>query len=670
MELDHILYGGDYNPEQWLDSPEILLKDIEYMKKAGINTVTVGVFSWAFLEPEEGVYSFDWLEEIMDRLYENGISIILGTPSGARPKWMSDRYPEVLRVSESRVRYLFGGRHNHCYTSPVYRQKIKDINTALVKRFASHKGVILWHISNEFGGECHCPFCQNAFREWLEKKYTTIEAVNQAWCTAFWSHSYQSFNQIESPSSIGEGQVHGLTLDWKRFVTHQTTDFATWEIKALREAGATQPTTVNLMYDYKGLNYDKLVKDVDIVSWDSYPVWHRQEDIVTARDNGMQHDYMRSLKHKPFLLMESSPSSTNWQGISKLKRPGLLSAASLQAVAHGSESILYFQIRQNRGGSEKFHGAVIDHYGGEDTRVFQEVKELGKDLSGLAEIVGSQMKSPVALIYDIENRWALEDSQGPRNDGLFYHEAVMKSYQALRRLGLNVDVISQERDISGYQLVVAPMLYLFRENIEEKIRDYVGNGGNFVLTYWSGIVDAGDRCFVGGNPHQLQDVFGLRRTETDSLYDGEVNQMVPGVDSIFTREYECRNLCDLIQTDGADAYLYYGSEFYKGMPVVTKNQYQKGSAYYVGADAEQALYDDLYKQIIAEHGILLPVTGEIPDGIEVTIRSSEEADYYFIQNYRNEIVNICCMQLEGDVLYGNSMEEMSAYETLILKKIK
>uniref|UniRef100_UPI0032611982 beta-galactosidase n=1 Tax=Clostridium sp. NkU-1 TaxID=1095009 RepID=UPI0032611982 len=319
----------DYSPEQWLDEPEILKKDLEFMKKAGINTVTMGMFAWSILEPEEGKFHLSWLRDRVDQLYENGIFTILGTPSGARPKWLADKYPEVLRVDDTGQRQGFGGRHNHCYTSPVYREKVKQINGRLAKEFGSHPGVLLWHLSNEYGGECHCPLCQDAFRIWLEKRYGFIDRLNKSWCTAFWSHIYQSFDQVESPSSIGETMVHGLNLNWKRFVTEQTADFVRWETASIREAGAMQPVTTNFMYDYQGLDYRKLSQAVDVVSWDTYPLWHKEKEILTARDNGMQHDFMRSLKKKPFLLMESCPGSTNWQGVSKLKKAGPFKAGFL-----------------------------------------------------------------------------------------------------------------------------------------------------------------------------------------------------------------------------------------------------------------------------------------------------------------------------------------------------
>lgn len=662
-----ILYGGDYNPEQWLDEPEILEQDIQYMKEAGINTVSMGMFSWSTLEPREGEYHLEWLEERINILYENGISTILATPSGARPKWLADKYPEVLRVDEKRVRKLFGARHNHCYTSPVYREKVRKINTLLAERLGSHPAVILWHISNEYGGECHCPLCQKAFQEWLEQRYGTIEELNKSWWTTFWSHTYNSFGDIESPSSIGENECHGLNLAWKRFVTERTADFLKMEIEALRDAGAGQPTTTNLMYDFPLLNYDRISRDIDIVSWDSYPSWHKTEDIEIALDNAMQHDYMRSLKKKPFLLMESCPSATNWAKVSKIKRPGLLAAAGIQALAHGSESVLYFQIRQSRGSMEKFHGAVIDHSCRNDTRVFREVSALGQGLEKLKEITGSGVKAEASVLYDMENRWALEDAYGPRNENLYYHESVMKSYKALRNKGLNVDAIHESASLEGYRLVIAPMLYLFSDGFDAKIRTFVENGGSFVLTYWSGIVDKDDRCFLGGTPHGVMDVFGMRRTETDALYEGECNALCPAEESFLTENYECRNLCDLITLEGGKALMVYGSDFYRDTPAVVENRFGNGMAYYVGADAEQAFYDDFYGCLIRKTGIVPVVKGTVPDGIEVSSRSGEDAEYVFVQNFRNESADIREMELEGEMMYGRDMETLSPYESLVLK---
>ena len=737
--MDKILYGGDYNPEQWLDSPDILTKDIEYMKKAKINAVSLGMFSWAVLEPEEGVFNFKWMENVIDNLYNNSIYVILATPSGARPKWLSDKYPEVLRVDENRNRNLFGGRHNHCYTSPVYREKVAIINRKLGEKFGSCPGVIMYHISNEYGGECHCPLCQKAFQKWLKNKYKDINELNKRWCTTFWSHTYNSFEQVESPSGRGELFVHALNLDWKRFVNDQTMDFLEHEINAVKSSGSIKPTTTNMMYDFVGLNYTKMSKIIDVISWDSYPVWHKLDkknplitavygqsdgeeiifnrenlpinnteidktlspyklqDILTARDNGMQHDFMRSLKHQPFLLMESCPSGTNWQGVSKLKKPGLLEAASLQAIAHGSDSVMYFQIRQSQGSSEKFHGAVIDHYGGDDTRVFKEVCKIGQGLESLKEIKGTNVRTDVAIIYDVENRWAMEDAQGPRNKGLYYHEAVLKSYCALRKKGINVDVISQEQDISNYKLVIAPMLYMFRAGFEEKIRDFVAEGGHLVMTYWSGIVDENDRCFLGAVPYGLQDVLGLRSTEIDGLYDGEFNRFLVSDElkekacspdskekkmSVYAKDsrqieksYLCEHLCDLVQVSTAQVLMVYGSDFYKGYPAFTKNKYKNGVSYYICADVEESFYDDWYDIItseaqvksVIEENIAADKKINIPDGIEVTSRYSDKNQYIFIQNYNNYPVEIDFSGIKGQVIYGELGRKIQPFATIIIK---
>lgn len=669
MEFQKILYGGDYNPEQWLDRPDILEDDIRLMTEAHINTVTLGVFSWSALEPEEGVYCFDWLDSIMDRLDEAGISVILATPSGSRPKWLADKYPEVLRVDASRNRALYGFRHNHCYTSPVYRQKVRAINTALAGRYGKRDQVLLWHISNEFGGECHCPLCQEAFRSWLKDKYGDIRELNAAWCTAFWSHTYQDFDQIESPSPIGETFLHGLNLDWKRFVSAQTADFIREEIAALRDAGSGKPATINMMYDFAGLDYAKLAKEIDIVSWDTYPAWHKTEEIITATKNGMQHDFMRSLKKKPFLMMESCPSSTNWQAVSKLKRPGLLEAQSLQALAHGSDSVLYFQIRQSRGASEKFHGAVIDHYGGSDTRVFREVKKTGEDLETLRELAGSTMQSEVAVIYDIENRWAMEDAQGPRNAGLYYKECAEKSYYAFRKLGLNVDVISMGSDLTDYKIVAAPMAYMHRSGYPERVRSFVENGGVYITTYHSGIVDEYDRCHLGKTPHGLCEVLGLRQTEIDGLYDGESNQLVPEDRSIFTTRitYECQHLCQLTEAETAQVLMTYGSDFYQGQPAVTCQPYGKGYGYYIGADVEQSCYDDLYRQIVKLSAVQVPVM-QVPEGVEVTVRETADAEYIFAQNFSQSDQYIC--PGEGEVILGNENGRIPTYGTMIMRRKK
>ncbi|MCP1103236.1 beta-galactosidase [Aequitasia blattaphilus] len=662
------LHGGDYNPEQWLEHPEILKKDLELFKKAKINTVTLGVFSWSVLEPEEGHYDFGWLENIMNTLHQEEIRVILATPSGARPKWLADKYPEVLRVGEDRRRSLFGGRHNHCYTSPIYREKVEAINEALSRQFGQHPAVKMWHISNEYGGECHCELCQNAFRTWLKERYQSIEKLNEQWCTTFWSHRYQDFDQIESPSSIGEMGLHGLNLNWRRFVTSQTKDFMEHEIRGIKKGGSTLPTTTNLMYSFTDVNYDELAKSIDMVSWDSYPLWHKREDVEVAIDTGFWHDYMRSLKNKPFLLMESCPTSTNWQSVSKLKKPGLLEAASLQGIGHGADSVLYFQMRQSRGSFEKFHGAVIDHSGRDDTRVFKEVCKIGQDLENISQVSMGTTVAQVALVYDVENRWAIEDAKGPRNQGMGYMELLLKIYRSLKGKGLNVDIISSSRDITGYSLVVLPMLYLLREHFAIQIEEYVKNGGTILQTYWSGVVDEDDLCYLGDGPHMLTDVLGVRRKEIDGLYDWEENWFQPINGGIFKKTYQCKRLCELVEVGSAEILMNYQDDFYQGEAAVTRNDYGQGQAYYVAADVAENFYDDLFDYIIEEKKIKRLVDGKIPEEITVDSRVKEGTEYVFVQNYSKEEQDISRLKLEGELLLGESITEIKGYETVVIKR--
>ena len=392
--------------------------------------------------------------------------------------------------------------------------------------------------------------------------------------------------------------------------------------------------------------------------------WHKEAEEVTALDAALQHDFMRSLMKKPFLLMESCPTSTNWQSVSKLKRPGLLKAASLQAVAHGSDSVQYFQIRQSRGASEKFHGAVIDHYGGKDTRVFREVTETGEALLDLAQIAGSTTKAQAAILHDCESRWAMEDAQGPRNMGLHYMNTVKKVYGGLRKLGVNVDFLDMEESLSGYRIVFAPMLYLFRAGIEEKIRNFVADGGTFVMTYWSGVVDENDLCFLGGTPHGLMDVFGLRSTELDALYDQDVNA---GVGEGKT--YEIRNFCDLVKTNGAETLLAYRDDFYAGYPALTKNVFGEGEAYYVCADFEQAFYDDFCRKLAEEKG-LERAAAEIPEGLDVATREDEKYKYLFVQNYGAEPAAFPMDTETYQPMTGEYDGVVRRFETVVFRKEK
>ncbi|MGO4744861.1 beta-galactosidase [Serratia quinivorans] len=635
-----LLHGADYNPEQWGNYPGVIEKDMQMMTEAHCNIMSVGIFSWSKLEPEEGKYEFAWLDEVLNKLYQQGIHVFLATPSGARPAWMSQKYPEVLRVGRDRVPALHGGRHNHCLSSPVYRRKVNEINRQLAQRYAHHPAVIGWHISNEYSGECHCSRCQSEFRDWVQQRYQTLERLNEAWWSDFWSHTYSDWSQIESPAPQGEVSIHGLNLDWRRFCSSQATDFCAQEIAPLKAENPALPTTTNFMEYFYDYDYWQMSKVIDFISWDSYPMWHnRQDETGLACYTAMFHDLMRSLKQgKPFVLMESTPSVTNWQPISKLKKPGMHILSSLQAVAHGADSVQYFQWRKSRGSVEKFHGAVIDHSGRLDTRVGKEVCELGRLLAAMAPVAGSRVEARVAIIFDWESRWAMDDAQGPRNIGLHYEQTVVEHYRPFWEQGIAVDIINADCDLSGYQLVIAPMLYMVREGFAERAEAFVQQGGQFVASYWSGIVNESDLCHLGGFPGPLRSLLGIWAEEIDSLTDEEVNSVrgVPGNELGLQGSYQARHLCELINLEGATAQAVYGGDFYAGRPALTVNRFGNGKAWYVASRNDASFQRDFFMAIAEELALPRALATSLPPGVTAQRRTDGESEFVIVQNYSDK----------------------------------
>ncbi len=636
-KVPHMLHGGDYNPDQWPE--EIWDEDMRLMKLAHCNTMSVGIFAWARLEPAEGEFDFEWLDKVMDLLADHGGYAVLATPSGARPAWLSFKYPEVLRVRPDRGRNLHGRRHNHCMTSPIYREKTQLINTKLAERYQDHPALLAWHVSNEYSGECHCELCRGAFIAWLKEKYETLDALNDAWWTGFWSHTYTEWSQIEPPSPIGETAVHGLNLDWKRFTTDQTIDFMLNEMAPLRAHTPDVPVTTNFMGTFPGLNYWKMAPHLDVISWDSYPLWHQGDDVALASDIAFVQDINRSLKGgKPFMLMESVPSATNWMPAGKRKRPGMHALSSLQAVAHGSDTVQYFQWRKSRGSAEKFHGAVVDHVGHENTRVFRDVADLGKKLEKLDDVVGTTVDPDIAIIYDWENNWALTDAQGPRRGDKGYLDACKRHYRAFWQRGIPVDVIDMDQDLSSYALVVAPMLYMLRPGVGARIAAFVENGGTFVTTYWSGIVDENDLVVQGGFPGgALRRVMGIWAEEIDALYEDDRNTVVPkpGNPLGLTGPYEARDYCDLVHSEGAEVLATYGEDFYAGRPALTVNTYGDGQAYTISSNNDDAFLRDFYGALDADLDLKRALDAPLPHGVTAQIRSDGERAFIFLMNFND-----------------------------------
>lgn len=665
----HMLHGGDYNPDQWLDRPDILDEDMRLMKLAHCNTMTVGIFSWVALEPEEGNFDFSFLDKTINDVYQNGGRVILATPSGARPAWLSQKYPEVFRVNEYNQSLTHGRRENHCYTSPVYRKKVAIINRKLAERYGNHPAVLAWHLSNEYSGVCYCPLCKEAFRGWLKEKYGTLDALNRQWWTSFWSHTYTDWSQIDPPTPLGESSVNGLTVDWQRFCTHQTTEFMKHEIRSVKEIAPHLPVTTNLMGLYHVLDYRVMAKELDFISWDCYGRWsgNENDDIEVASYGALQHDFNRSLLHKPFLLMESTPSHVNWHTHNKLKRPGQHTISSLQAVAHGSDSVLYFQWRKSRGANEQFHGAVVDHDGTENTRVFREVASLGERLEALDEIVGTNVNSRVAVIYDWPNRWLLDAAQGFQRLNKKVKETLCQFYKPLWDRGINTDIIGYEDDFSRYDVIVAPMLFSVPEFLIDKIERFVRDGGSFLGTYTTGMVNENGLCHLGGFPAgKLKEVFGIWNEEIDTLYDNERNTV-----EMLGKEYLAKDYCEIIHPSTASTLAIYTSDFYKGSAAATVNAYGNGKAYYIAFRNADDFHGEIIDRILKEKGITSDFDGVLPKGVTAHSRTDGETLFVFLENFSTAAAKTSTSLEWRTVDTEKTIKgaiTLAPYETVILKR--
>lgn len=664
-----LLHGGDYNPDQWLDRPDILEEDIKMMKKAGVNTATVGVFSWSALEPQEGNFQFGWLHDIMDKLYENGIYTVLATPTGARPAWMDEKYPSVLRVEKDGRRNHHSGRHNHCMSSLEYRALVEKMDTKLAQEFGNHPGLILWHISNELGGECYCDSCKKRFQEYLREKYhNNIEELNKQWWTSFWSRRFDSFEQIEPPYDNGEHSILGLNLDWKRFNSWNMKDYLAFERRILKKYTPQVPATANFMKLFEQLDYVDLAKEIDIISWDGYPSWNNDYETPadTAAELSFDHAVMRSLKKdKPFMLMESTPSLVNWHSVNKLKRPGILRASSIQTIGCGSDTVQYFQWRKGRGAAEQFHGAVVDHLGRDDTRVFKEVSEVGELLKKLAPVTGSRVASKAAVLFDWSNRWAIKDMQGMAHDTKNYEKEVRKFYNIYLKKGINADIVFPLEDLSSYSLVVLPMYYAVSKEAGAWLKEYVKNGGTVVATYLTAYVNENTLAYLGGFPGAgLGEVFGLYAEELDTLYPTDSNAvLMKDGNKAIVKDY-----CELIKLTGAEVLGTYESDFYAGMPAVTVHSYGNGKAYYIGTRMEEEDLIKFFTPIWSECGIK---EKELPEGVEYLARTAEDGSTFdFYVNYNAMPVTVQLSKDGTNLLNGEAVSgkvEILPFNAVVVK---
>ena len=652
-----IWYGGDYNPDQWPE--EVWDDDVRLMKKAGVNLVSVGIFSWAKIETSEGVYDFDWLDRIIDKLGEAGIAVDLASATASPPMWLTQAHPEVLWKDYRGDVCQPGARQHWRPTSPVFREYALKLCRAMAEHYKGNPYVVAWHVSNEYG--CHNRFdysedAERAFRKWCEERYGTIDAVNDAWGTAFWAQRMNDFTEIVPPRFIGDGNFMnpGKLLDFKRFSSDALKAFYVAERDALAEITPDLPLTTNFMVSAAGsvLDYDDWGREVDFVSNDHYFIpgeAHLDELAFSA-------SLVDGIARKdPWFLMEHSTSAVNWRPVNYRKEPGQLVRDSLAHVAMGADAVCYFQWRQSKAGAEKFHSAMVPH-AGEDSAVFRDVCELGADLNTLADngLLGTKLaKSKVAVVFDYESEWATEHTATPTQK-VHHVDEPLQWFRALADHGVTADVVPVRGAWDDYEMVVLPSVYILSEETTRRVRDYVANGGRLIVTYYTGLSDEKDHVWLGGYPGSIRDVVGVRVEEFMPMGDD-----FPGVPSrlSLSNGAVARDIADVIgSVDGSATVLEtFRDDPWTGMdgaPAIVANTFGEGRSVYVGARLGRDGIAKSLPEILESLG--MAETGENDSRVlRVEREGSDGSRFVFSFNRTHEAVQI---PFEGKIVVSSFAE--------------
>ncbi|MGP4112448.1 beta-galactosidase [Streptomyces sp. 4N509B] len=634
-----LLFGGDYNPEQW--PPETWPEDVRLMREAGVTIATVGVFSWATLEPRPGAREFGWLDTVMDLLHDAGIGVCLATPTASPPPWLGARHPETLPRDEHGSVVWYGSRNHFCASSPAYRDHARRITEDVARRYGSHPALRLWHVNNEYGTACWCDTTARHFRTWLRQRYGSLAALNEAWGTAFWSQRYDDWDEIIPPRRAQYLINPTQSLDFRRFTSDALLECFTAERDIVAAHSPHVPVTTNFMPLFAGLDGWRWAAEEDVVSVDVYPdpaVAH--DDPAGPAHGALVQDLTRSQARGPWLLMEQAASAVNWRPVNRPKDPGQLRLWSLQAVARGADAVCFFQWRASRQGSEKFHSAMLPH-AGEHSRAFRRVRELGADLAGLSEVAGTEVTADVAVLHDWHAWWASQQPGRP-SAALDHARLLAAWHQALWEENLTCDLAHPEDDLSRYRVVVVPHLYLLTDASLDRLTAHVHGGGTLVCGFFTGVADADDRIREGGVDARLRRLLGLTRVEEWwPLGEGETVHLDDGTSASLWAE-------DLEPAETTETVAAYADGPLAGRPAVTRASAGRGAAWYVSTLPERPALRALLARAAHAAGVR-PVLPGLPPGLEAVRRGQS----LFLLNHRPEQVTVPLHHPHTDLLTGH-----------------
>ncbi|MGX1793944.1 beta-galactosidase [Microbacterium sp. NPDC055312] len=644
VRIDALAYGGDYNPDQW--SEQTWHEDIRLMKEAGVTMVSLPIFSWPQLEPEPGVYDWGWLDRILDLLHEAGIRIDLATATATPPSWLLRAHPEMGPSDSEGHRLEFGSRQTYCPSSPIWRENVARMVRAMAERYGEHPGLAMWHISNEYGdhvSRCWCPESARHFRRWLQNRYGDLDGLNEAWGVNVWGQRYTSWDHVETPRKAPGPINPTQLLDFERFSSDAMLELFQIEIDALREVTPDIAVTTNFMSMFRDLDYWDFAAVEDIVTDDAYP---EPADPTSHVGAALNYGLMRSLKGgRPWLLLESSASATSWRDINVPKAPGKIRVESLQAVAHGSDAVMFFQWRQAKYGQEKFHSSMLGHRG-EKSRSYQETKALGLELKKLEPVRGTRVRSRVALVVDWDSWWGSSAVESLPSQRLQWAQQARAWHRALHTLGHPVDTVRATGPFDKYDVVVVPNLYIAEQPQADALRAFVDGGGHLIVGPFSGVVDSTEKVHDGGAPGPLRDLLGVEVDEQWPIADGLVEHIAYGDSTI-----DVPGWAEWIEAD-ADVEVRgrYASGALDGLPAVTRRARGAGSAAYVSAmltpDGSLTVFGDLLR------AAGLPVREHVDVNAEAVTRADDDTDYTFLLNHGTEPVTFRVPASGVDLLTG------------------
>ncbi len=629
--------GVDYYPEHWDKS--LWVKDADLMQKTGVKVVRMGEFAWCRFEPRDGDFHFEWLDEMIDILYERGISVILGTPTSCPPLWFYEKYPESLHMEKDGRTTATGIRSHRCLNSPDFQRYANRITDIMTKRYADNKAVIAWQIDNELEAYfCFCENCIAEYRDWLKHKYGTLEKINECYGNNMWSGEYSSWEQIKPPfGTLPHAWLNpAYMLDFNRYASDNMIKFVKSQTEIIRRNCSNHEITTNVWFCENMPDFYKEFENLDFVSYDNYPttsVPHNPEELYS---HAFHHDMMRGIKNKNFWIMEQLSGGMGcWCPMVHTTYPGMIKGCSLQAFAHGADTVVHFRWRTAVSGAEMHWHGLIDHSNVPGRR-FNEFADLCKTADTLQNIRGTEIKSDVAILYSSDNEYAFKIQ--PQSNGMYYLEQPMLIHSAFTSFGVNIDVIGQHEDISGYKIVVAPEMYVTDESVVKKLYDFAENGGTVILTNRSGAKNEYNNCIMEQLPTVYRKLVGAYVEEYDPMGYDECNIKM-GDDT-----FRCRRWNDILCTETAETVAVYDGNYYKGKAAIIKNHYGDGTAYYIGTVCEKELYRRIAEEALNEAEI--KHFNKLPDGVEITVRTDGDVDYYFVFNNTDKPISFCLINDE------------------------